>query len=117
MPVSRYTCNDPNEIAGANLEILASSEDAGVGMVRCPSTGDLYVLNHLEYDASTLDDEYRRDLANGVRINFPLNYFPNNDPSKQPINRWRPFAYLLITNWINELYRDTPFELSSFSKR
>jgi len=116
MPVSRYTYNDGDEMAKAGLEVLASSEEAGIGMARCPLTGDLYVLNHLEYDAHTLADEYYRDAAEGVETALPANYFPKDDPAKDPINRWRPFAYLLMTNWINDLYRDTPYELKTLGK-
>jgi len=116
MPVSRYTYNDEAEIAAAGLGILARSDTAGVGMVRCQKTGDLYVLNHLEYDAGTLAAEYQRDVAEGMETAVPANYFPDDDPAHQPINRWRPFAYLLMTNWLNELYRDTPFDLESMGR-
>lgn len=111
MPVSRYTFNDGREITKAGLEVLAHSDEAGIGMVRCPKTGDLYVLNHLEYDAHTLGDEYNRDLKEGLEPTLPAHYFPEGDVTKTPINRWRPFAYLLMGNWINDLYRDTPYEL------
>ena len=113
MPVSRYTYNDGEEIAKAGLDVLAKSEEAGIGMVRCPGTGDLYVLNHLEYDAHTLGDEYHRDIKEGLKTALPAYYFPEDDPSKNPINRWRPFAYLLMANWINDLYRDTPYDLET----
>ena len=116
MPVSRYTYNDGDEMAMAGLEVLARSEEAGIGMARCPKTGDLYVLNHLEYDAHTLADEYHRDAAEGMETAMPAHYFPEDDPSKEPVNRWRPFAYLLMANWINDLYRDTPYELESMVK-
>jgi homoserine O-succinyltransferase len=85
-------------------------------MVRCPGTGDLYVLNHLEYDANTLGDEYHRDIKEGLKTALPAHYFPEDDPSKTPINRWRPFAYLLMANWINDLYRDTPYDLETLGK-
>ena len=116
MPVSRYTYNDGGEMAMAGLEVLARSEEAGIGMARCPKTEDLYVLNHLEYDAHTLADEYHRDAAEGLKTAMPAHYFPEDDPSKEPVNRWRPFAYLLMANWINDLYRDTPYELESMGE-
>ncbi|CAI8172367.1 MAG: Homoserine O-succinyltransferase [Cryomorphaceae bacterium] len=116
MPVSRYTYNDGDEMAKAGLEVLARSEEAGIGMARCPQTGDLYVLNHLEYDAHTLADEYHRDASEGLETALPAHYFPQDDPSKKPINRWRPFAYLLMANWINDLYRDTPYDLKTLGK-
>ena len=116
MPVSRYTYNDGQQMEKAGLDVLAKSEEAGIGMARCRETGDLYVLNHLEYDAHTLADEYHRDAAEGLETALPVNYFPQDDPSKEPINRWRPFAYLLMTNWINDLYRDTPYDLKTLGK-
>ena len=113
MPVSRYTYNKEDEITAAGLSVLAQSDRAGVGMARCPSSGDLYVLNHLEYDADTLASEYFRDSDAGLDTALPMNYFPSDDPACAPINSWRPFAYLLMANWLNDLYRDTPFALES----
>ena len=113
MPVSRYTFNKEDEITAAGLSVLARSDIAGVGMVRCPSSGDLYVLNHLEYDADTLAAEYFRDANAGLDTALPVNYFPGDDPACAPVNSWRPFAYLLMANWLNDLYRDTPYALES----
>ena len=73
-------------------------------MVRCPTSGDLYVLNHLEYDADTLGAEYFRDADQGLETALPVNYFPDDNVSCAPVNSWRPFAYLLMANWLNDLY-------------
>lgn len=117
MPVSRYTENLSNEIRNAPmLQVLAESAETGPGIVRHSETGDLYVLNHLEYDAETLAAEYARDLEAGLNTSLPANYFPDNDPSKMPMNYWRPFAFLFITNWIHDLYQSTPFDLSELGK-
>jgi homoserine O-succinyltransferase len=110
MPVSRFTENKRNDIIDAELEILAYSSESGVGMVRCPKTKDLFILNHLEYDAKTLKDEFLRDKLENPEIALPENYFPNNDINFEPINRWRPYAFLLFSNFINEVYQDVPFE-------
>jgi homoserine O-succinyltransferase len=99
-----------NYIIDAKLEILAYSSESGVGMVRCPKTKDLFILNHLEYDAKTLKDEFLRDKLENPEITLPENYFPNNDINLEPINRWRPYAFLLFSNFINEVYQDVPFE-------
>ena len=112
MPVSRYTQNKKNEIIQKGLEILAFSPSSGVGMVRCPQTKDLFILNHLEYDAITLKDEFLRDKSQNTQIDIPANYFPNDDISLEPINRWRPYAFLLFTNFINEVYQDVPFNFT-----
>ena len=71
---------------------------------------------HLEYDATTLGDEYQRDVAAGLKTALPENYYPNDDPTLPPINNWRPFAFLLMANWINDLYQATPFDLTSLGK-
>ena len=110
MPVSRYTENKENEIVISGLEILAFSKRSGIGMVRCPKTKDLFILNHLEYDAITLKEEFLRDKSENIETEIPENYFPNNDVTKDPINRWRPYAFLLFTNFINEVYQDVPFD-------
>ena len=115
MPVSRYTKNKKDEIIQAGLEILAFSPSSGVGMVRCPKTKDLFILNHLEYDAITLKDEFLRDKSQNTQIDIPANYFPNDDINLEPINRWRPYAFLLFTNFINEVYQDVPFNFTKVS--
>ena len=112
MPISRYTMNRTGDIKAAGLDVLADGVDCGAGMVRDPKSGDLYVFNHLEYDATTLADEYHRDVAAGLATVMPENYFPDDDPGQAPINNWRPFAFLLISNWINDLYQTTPFDLT-----
>tara|TARA_Y100001978_G_scaffold73396_1_gene65799 strand:- start:131 stop:841 length:711 start_codon:yes stop_codon:yes gene_type:complete len=115
MPVSRYTENKKDEITKAGLEILASSSSSGVGMARCPKTKDLFILNHLEYDAITLKEEFLRDKSQNTQIDIPSNYFPNDDINLEPINRWRPYAFLLFTNFINEVYQDVPFNFTHVS--
>ena len=112
MPISRYTMNRTYDIEAAGLDVLADGVDCGAGMVRDPKSGDLFVFNHLEYDATTLADEYHRDVAAGLATVMPENYFPDDDPGQAPINNWRPFAFLLISNWINDLYQTTPFDLT-----
>ena len=117
MPASRYTMNRSEDLMTAGLNVLAEGGDCGVGMVRDPETGDLFVFNHLEYDATTIGDEYHRDLLAGLNTALPKNYFPNDDPTLPPINNWRPFAFLLMANWINDLYQSTPFDLTRIAKK
>jgi homoserine O-succinyltransferase len=117
MPASRYTMNRSEDLMAAGLSVLAEGGECGVGMVRDPKTGDLFVFNHLEYDANTIGDEFHRDLAAGLDTALPQNYFPNDDPALPPINNWRPFAFLLMANWINDLYQATPFDLSSIAAK
>lgn len=111
MPVSRHT-EVRREDLPRNLEILAESDQAGVGMVADWKARDFYVFNHLEYDRETLQTEYERDLAKGSKIQMPYNYFPNDDPGIQPPNLWRTFGSLVFQNWLNFVYQGTPYNLN-----
>ena len=116
MPVSRYTENRRGDLDAAGIEVLGESDTCGIGLARNPSNGDLFVLNHLEYDAETLGAEYWRDREQGLSTAIPHGYFPGDDPEAEPVNFWRPYAFLLMNNWINDLYQATPFDLSSLAK-
>ena len=76
-------------------------------------TARYYMFNHLEYDSTTLKEEYDRDLPAGGPIAAPINYFPDDDPAQPPENRWRSHGQLLYGNWINEIYQTTPYELAA----
>jgi homoserine O-succinyltransferase len=111
IPVSRWTEMHQAEIdANIGLNTLLSSEGAGPCLVEDQQHRALYLYNHFEYDSGTLKQEYDRDIAEGTTINVPMNYYPNDDPSQPPQNRWRSHAHLLYGNWINEIYQTTPFE-------
>jgi homoserine O-succinyltransferase len=69
------------------------------------------MFNHLEYDSTTLKEEYDRDLQSGSAIALPVGYFPEDDPARLPENRWRSHGQLLYGNWINEIYQTTPYDL------
>jgi homoserine O-succinyltransferase len=103
------------EIEAAGLPVLLHSDDVGAGLVEDPDHRALYVFNHLEYDNGTLNEEYRRDLESaqidGAPVRMPLNYFPEDDPTRPPPNRWRSQAHLLYGNWLSEVYLTTPFEI------
>jgi homoserine O-succinyltransferase len=109
MPVSRWT-----EIREAELPEtvtpLLSSPETGPCLVHDPAHRAVYMFNHVEYDTTSLAEEYARDRETGARIAPPANYFPGDDPSRPPENRWRSHAHLLFANWINELYQATPFD-------
>jgi homoserine O-succinyltransferase len=112
MPVSRWTEMRRDEIeAVPGLRILIHSDEVGPALVEDPAHRALYVFNHFEYDSGTLKQEYDRDIAEGTPINVPTNYYPDDDPSKPPQNRWRSHAHLLYGNWISEIYETTPFDL------
>ncbi|MGH1577172.1 homoserine O-acetyltransferase MetA [Planktotalea sp.] len=111
IPVSRWTEMRQSEISQSEgLTTLLSSDDAGPCLVEDAKHRALYIFNHFEYDSGTLKQEYDRDVAEGTPINVPMNYYPNDDPSQPPQNRWRSHAHLLYGNWINEIYQSTPFD-------
>ncbi len=117
IPVSRWT-----EVRRADLptdhglEVLMEADDAGLCLVNDPARRSLYMFNHIEYDSTTLAEEYHRDVAANKPINIPPNYFPGDDPSQTPENRWRSHAHLLFGNWLNEVYQSTPYDLSKIGK-
>ncbi len=112
VPVSRWTEIRIEDIrAVPELDILLDSDETGVCLVREKAGNRLYIFNHVEYDSTSLADEYFRDVSAGVPIKLPKNYFPHNDPALPPQNRWRGHAHLLFGNWINEIYQTTPYDL------
>jgi len=115
VPHSRYTTVKREEIeAQKDLKILASSEEAGVHIVSKNGGRQFFVMGHAEYDPHTLDSEYRRDLAAGLGTKIPQNYYPENDPEKNPIVKWRAHGSLLFINWLNYfVYQSTPYDLKS----
>jgi homoserine O-succinyltransferase len=116
IPVSRWTEMRADEIEAAGLRILLGSEEVGPCLVEDAGHRALYIFNHFEYDSGTLKEEYDRDVGNGTPINVPLNYYPDDDPSKAPLNRWRGHAHLLYGNWINEIYQSTPYDLAQIGR-
>jgi homoserine O-succinyltransferase len=117
IPISRWAEIKATDLAGRpDLTLLAHSDEKGVCIVEDSKCRRLYVLDHLEYDSGSLAEEYFRDLKARVPIKLPFNYFPNEDTSLQPQNRWRSHAHLLLSNWINEIYQTTPFDISLIGK-
>lgn len=113
IPVSRWTEMRQDEIdAVPGLVTLLGSDEVGPCLVEDPAHRALYIFNHFEYDSGTLKEEYDRDVASGKAINVPVNYYPGDDPSRQPTNRWRSHAHLLYGNWINEIYQTTPYDMA-----
>ena len=112
IPVSRWTEMREDEIAAADgLTTLLGSDEVGPCLVEDPGHRALYIFNHFEYDSDTLKQEYDRDVDTGTPINVPMNYYPDDDPSQSPQNRWRSHAHLLYGNWINEIYQSTPYDM------
>jgi homoserine O-succinyltransferase len=118
-PHSRHTEIRREDIEKVpELDILAESDDAGIYIVGTKDDRQLFVTGHSEYDPFTLKKEYDRDIAAKVPIQIPVNYYPNDDPTKTPIVRWRGHANLLFANWINYyVYQETPFDLNQLTEK
>lgn len=113
-PHSRHTeirAEDIKESLG--LEVLAQSDEAGVYIAATIDGRQIFVTGHSEYDPLTLKKEYDRDVSQGLPIQVPRNYFPGDDPTQEPLVRWRGHAHLLYANWMNYyVYQETPYDLN-----
>jgi len=111
-PHSRHTEVKAEEInAVPELEIMATSEEAGVYLVASKDGKNVFVTGHSEYDPETLHNEYMRDINRGLSIAMPKNYYKDDDPKKSPIVRWRSHSHLLFVNWLNYyVYQITPYD-------
>ncbi|MCU6796340.1 MULTISPECIES: homoserine O-succinyltransferase [Paenibacillus] len=113
VPQSRHTevrREDIEKIAA--LEILSESPEAGVYIAATQDGKHIFVTGHSEYDACTLKYEYDRDINKGMEVAVPKNYYPNDDPTKEPLVSWRAHANLLFSNWLNYyVYQETPYDL------
>ena len=113
VPVSRWTEVRQSQIDTIpGLTTLLSSDEVGPCLVEDPAHRAVYIFNHLEYDSTTLKDEYDRDALAGQPVDVPRNYYPGDDPTCAPLNRWRSHAHLLYGNWINEMYQTTEYDMS-----
>ena len=114
-PQSRAMGIDADTIASVpELELMAVSDEAGVAIVKTTDSRHLFVTCHPEYDADTLSREYYRDLEKGLDPMIPVNYFPDDDPSRAPVVNWRSTGQLLYSNWLNYyVYQTTPYDIRS----
>jgi homoserine O-succinyltransferase len=112
VPQSRHTEVRREDIERhPRLEILSESDEAGVYLVASKDGKQVFATGHSEYDPCTLKWEYDRDVNKGLDIAVPKNYYPDNDPSKEPYITWRAHANLLFSNWLNYyVYQETPYD-------
>ena len=117
VPHSRHTTVKREDVEKIpELKILASSDEAGLYAVMTPQGRQIFITGHSEYDGDTLMHEYLRDITLGRDIDVPKNYFPDDDPTKEPIVNWRSHANLLYSNWLNYfVYQTTPYDITKIS--
>jgi homoserine O-succinyltransferase len=112
MPHSRHAAIDTGALAEhPELHVLSEGFSSGPALIATNDFHEIYVTGHFEYGRDTLADEYWRDFHRGLPIRVPHNYFPDDDPERQPIFTWRAHANLLYRNWLNWVYQMTPYEL------
>ncbi|MBQ9686906.1 MAG: homoserine O-succinyltransferase [Oscillospiraceae bacterium] len=113
VPQSRNTTIDEEAVrSNPELYVVADSERCGSYLILACSSRQVFVTGHSEYDRYDLDREYRRDLAKGINPSVPENYYPDDDPSREPILSWRSSSNCTYTNWLNFIYQETPYRLS-----
>ena len=113
VPHSRHTEVRHEDILRVpQLTLLSESPEAGVYMAMARGGRDFFITGHSEYSPLTLDTEYRRDLAKGLPIDMPKNYYVDDDPERGVLVRWRAHANLLFSNWLNYfVYQETPYNI------
>lgn len=114
VPHSRYTTLRKEDIlSDSRLTLLSESDEAGVYMVMAREGREFFITGHSEYAPNTLHNEYVRDVKKGISPALPCHYYPDNDPSRPPVVRWRAHANLLFSNWLNYyVYQETPYDIS-----
>ena len=113
VPHSRYTAIDAKKIHDCEaLTVLAESDEAGVLLAIANGGRQVFVQGHFEYDRLTLEAEYQRDIAKGLPIDVPVNYYPDDNPNEKPMLQWRAHGNTLYSNWLNYyVYQLTPYDL------
>lgn len=101
VPHSRHTgLNRDDIMAEERLQLLSESKESGVYIMQEKGTRNFFITGHSEYALMTLDGEYRRDIAKGLPIALPKNYYRDNNPANGPVNSWQQTARKLFGNWI-----------------
>jgi len=118
-PHSRYTSvlrSDVEKING--LSLLAGSDETECYIAADENCRHIFVMGHMEYDLMTLDGEYHRDLKKeGSNPEIPANYYPDNDPSKEPMFTWFNDSTVFFSNWIHNYLYEEAAEVSAAMSR
>jgi homoserine O-succinyltransferase len=113
MPHSRYTGIDEKAVAdNPELYVCAEGDEVGPTVILAYSSRQIFITGHSEYDRMELDAEYKRDVSRGEHPDLPVNYYPDDDPSKEPMLLWRATSNCIYTNWLNFMYQETPYDLT-----
>ena len=117
IPHSRHTRIDEDAVRKCpHIKVLAVSPEAGIAIAKTHDNRSFFFTGHAEYDRFTLKNEYERDLAKGLAIDPPKDYFVNDDLGVVDM-KWRSTANLLFYNWLNYyVYQVTPFEIGEVGK-
>lgn len=112
MPHSRHTTVYEGDINNCkDLVVLASSKQAGAAIIRSKDNKFIFITGHAEYDRDTLEIEYKRDLAKGMDIEPPENYYVEGEDGEIKMC-WVSTANLIYMNWLNHyVYQLTPYEI------
>ncbi|MFT6985746.1 MAG: homoserine O-succinyltransferase [Psychromonas sp.] len=113
-PLSRFAEFDSQYISeNSDLTVFADAPGAGIYLAASPDCRQVFITGHPEYDANTLNNEYLRDIEEGLEPVLPVNYYPDDDQNKTPRATWRSHGNLLYSNWLNYcVYQVTPYDLS-----
>lgn len=102
MPHSRHT-EVQREALPPEIEVLAGGGKSGLGILADAMRRQVFAIGHLEYEPLTLDGEYRRDLAKGLPILPPENYYFDDCPDRGVDFSWRTAALQFYKNWLTTL--------------
>ena len=115
VPHSRGWALNTRDIAKVkDLQIISYSDYSGIHIISDMECRSFFITSHGEYDRNTLKNEYIRDINKGIDIDVPYNYFPNDDPEKEPEMNWKSAANIIYSNWLNYfVYQKTPYDLNN----
>lgn len=110
IPHSRHTTVRLEDVKKVpELVVLSESKYTGLSIAKSKDNKKIFLTGHMEYDRDTLKKEYERDVAKGLPIQPPCNYF-TDDTCREVRLTWSSAANLFYTNWLNYyVYQVTPF--------
>lgn len=108
VPLSRASDMDTDAARQhPELIILASAANGTPVYLKSSDNRRFYITGHPEYDRDRLALEYERDRDKEYawKNPFPCNYFPSDDVTKTPTDRWIASGRQIFRNWM-EFYVD-----------